>query len=196
MTQEIYQIQISLKASKPKIWRRILISSDLPLADFHKLIQTTMGWDNVHLHQFVKDDIFYTKKATNDDLFCDLADPDDVDYMDLVVSSLLKKEKDKMIYEYDFGDGWAHNIVLEKIISAEKALKQPLCLAGKGNCPPEDCGGIWGYKDILAVVKQPEHKDYNNYLEWLGADFDPEYFDKDEINEMLKAHDFGCMELY
>jgi hypothetical protein len=96
-------------------------------------------------------------------------------------------------YEYDFGDGWEHIIKLEKILTPNDKLQTPQCIAGKRNCPPEDCGGIWGYSDMLEILKQPEHKEYESYIEWLGDDFDPEYFNKDAINEMLKGKDFGCI---
>lgn len=192
MTNKIYQIQISLKGFKPKIWRRILIQSDLPLADFHKVIQTTMGWTNSHLHQFIKNGTFYTKRYPGDVLWDEM---DNVDYLDMSISDLLKKEKEKITYEYDFGDSWEHEIVLEKINPDDKEAKYPLCLTAKNNCPPEDCGGVWGYADMLDILKHPDHEEYESYIEWLGKEFDPEYFDKNEINKMLKQPDFGCIEI-
>ena len=184
MTKKIYQIQIVLKGSKPKIWRRILVPSDLLLPDFHEIIQTTMGWGNYHLHQFIKDRIFYTQKMDNDDFWDDM---DNVDYSKTKISDLLKKEKDRITYEYDFGDSWEHVIILEKIEKSGLDKTIPTCLTGKNNCPPEDCGGIWGYSDMLQIVKNPDHEEYEEYVEWLGEEFDPKYFNKNEINEMLKA---------
>jgi len=192
MTNNIYQIQVSLKGFKPKIWRRVLMQPDLSLADFHKLIQTVMGWTNSHLHQFIKNRTYYTKRYPGDDLWDEM---DNVDYKDMLISDLLKKEKEKIIYEYDFGDSWEHEIVLEKIIPYDNKTKYPLCLTGKKNCPPEDCGGAWGYADMLDILNQPDHEEYESYIEWLGEEFDPEYFDKNEINKMLKLPDFGCIEI-
>jgi len=192
MTNKIYQIQIALRGFKPKIWRRILIPSDLLLSDFHKIIQTTMGWTNSHLHQFIKNRTFYSVKYPDDDTW----DIDNVDYKKekTRISDLLRTEKDKIIYEYDFGDGWEHDIILEKILPVDNDIKYPICVAGKMNCPPEDCGGVWGYFQMLEVLKQPAHEEYENIIEWLGGEFDPQYFDKDEINELLRRKDYGCIE--
>jgi hypothetical protein len=192
MTNKIYQIQISLKDFRPSIWRRILIQPDLPLADFHKVIQTTMGWTNSHLHHFIKNRTFYAKRYHDDDFWDEL---DNVDYKDLKISDLLKKEKEKIIYEYDFGDSWEHEILLEEITSNDNKIKYPICIKGKMNCPPEDCGGVWGYANILEIINQPDHEEYESCIEWLGEEFDPEYFDKNEINKMLKQPDFGCIEI-
>ncbi|MBN1338182.1 MAG: plasmid pRiA4b ORF-3 family protein [Bacteroidales bacterium] len=180
----IYQIKISLNGSNPAIWRRLLIPSDNFLKDFHNIIQIAMGWEDAHLHQFVKEGIFYGIKYPDDDWW---EDEINVDYKKkkLRVADLLKVEKEKIIYEYDFGDSWMHEILLEKILPADKDFKHPVCTGGKMNCPPEDCGGVWGYAEMLEILKQPDHEEYENYLEWLGTDFDPGYFDMDEINRTL-----------
>lgn len=193
MKKKIFQIQITLKGFKPKIWRRILVPSDLLLSDFHKIIQTTMGWTNSHLHQFIKNRTYYTVRIQDDDLW---DETNNVDYKRMKISDLLKNEKEKIIYEYDFGDSWEHDIILEKILPIDDKIKYPICLTGKMNCPPEDCGGVWGYADMLEILNQPDHEEFERYIEWLGDDFDSEYFDKDEINEMLKTEDFGCIEIY
>jgi len=182
MTKKIFQIQIALKGFKPKIWRRILIPSDLLLSDFHMVIQKTMGWTNSHLHQFIKNRTFYTLRMQDDDLWDEM---DNVDYKKMKISDLLKIEKEKIVYEYDFGDSWEHDIILEKILPIDNNIKYPVCLTGKMNCPPEDCGGVWGYSDMLEVLKNPDHEEYESYIEWLGEEFDPEFFDKNEINKLL-----------
>ncbi len=192
MANNIYQIQIALKGFKPKIWRRILIPSDLLLSDFHKIIQTTMGWTNSHLHQFIKNRNFYSVRMLDDDLWDEMKT---TDYKQMRVSDLLKKEKEKIIYEYDFGDGWEHDIILEKILPNDNNIKYPICLSGKMSCPPEDCSGVWGYADMLEVLKQPDHEEYEEYIEWVGGEFDPEYFNKDEVNKLLKEKNYGCLEL-
>jgi len=183
--KKIYQIQIALLRFRPKIWRRILVPSDTLLSNFHDIIQITMGWEDCHLHQFIKNQMFYTLKMQDDFFWDEMGNH--VDYKKMKISDLLKKEKDKMIYEYDFGDGWEHNIVLEKILPVDENMKYPVCLAGKMNCPPEDCGGVWGYASMLEILEQPDHEEYDHYVEWLGEDFDPEYFNKDEINKILGA---------
>lgn len=183
MTTQIYQVKISLKGSQPPIWRKLLIPSDLLLPVFHDIIQTAMGWDDSHLHQFIKDRIFYMSEM-DDDGFWD--DERNVDYKKVKVSDLLKKEKDKIVYEYDFGDSWEHDIVLEKILPVDDNQTYPFCLGGKMACPPDDCGGIWGYESMLQVVKDPKHEEYEDMLEWLGEDFDPKYFNAEEINTAFK----------
>jgi len=183
MKNEIYQVQIALKGSNPKIWRRLLIPSYLFLSDFHEVIQASMGWTNSHLHQFIKNKTFYTVRMQDDDFW---DETNNVDYTNVKVSDLLKKEKDRIIYEYDFGDSWEHDVILEKILSLDKNTKYPVCLTGKMQCPPEDCGGIWGYAEMLEILKDPDHEEYEEYMEWLGETFDPEYFDKDEVNKLLR----------
>ena len=192
MAHKIYQIQIALKGFKPKIWRRLLIPSDLLLSDFHKIIQTTMGWTNSHLHQFIKNGIFYTERMVDDDTWGEM---NGVDYKEIKISDLLKSENEKIIYEYDFGDGWEHDIILEKILPVDDKINYPICVKGKMNCPPEDCGGIWGYSDLLDILNNPDDAEYESYIEWLGGKFDPEYFDKDEVNALLNEKDYGCFEL-
>ena len=167
-----------------------MIPSDLLLPDFHRIIQTSMGWDNSHLHQFIKNGTFYTMRMKDDDFWNDM---NNVDYKRMRICDLLQKEKEKIVYEYDFGDGWEHDIILEKIVPVDAHTNYPVCLAGKNNCPPEDCGGVWGYARMLAVLKEPDHEEHESYMEWLGEEFDPEYFDKDEVNALLRRKDYGCI---
>lgn len=188
MEKEIYQVQIALKNYKPKIWRRILVPSDLLLSDFHKVIQTTMGWENSHLHQFVKNNSYYSAKMDDEDFF----EMSNVDYEKLKISDLLKKEKDKIIYEYDFGDGWEHDIILEKKLQYDKNCTYPVCIKGKMSCPPEDCGGVWGYARLLEILNDPEHEEYEDYIDWLDDVNDPEFFDMDGVNELLQKKGYGC----
>lgn len=193
MKNKIYQIQISLKNFKPKIWRRIQVSSSISVSDFHKIIQTTMGWTNSHLHQFIKGRSYYSIKLEEDDFW---DDGNNSDYSNMVVSDLLAIEKEKIIYEYDFGDGWQHELLLEKILPVDGAVKYPVCLKGKMNCPPEDSGGVWGYEDLIEVLSQPDHEEYEFRLEWVGEDFDPQSFDTKEINDSLQEKDYGCLDIW
>jgi hypothetical protein len=180
---EIYQIQIVLVDSRPKIWRRILIQPDLSLSDFHLAIQIAMGWENDHLHQFIKNKTFYTERLEDDWGWNDLKN---VDYKNLKISDLLIKVKDIIEYEYDFGDSWHHDIILEKIMPVDNKTKYPICVDGKLSCPPEDCGGIWGYKNLLKILNKPDREEHEEYLEWVGEEFDPEKFDKDAVNKKFK----------
>jgi len=101
----IYQLRITLIESRPRIWRRILVEEDILLSDLHKIIQTTMGWTNSHLHQFIKDETFYTQRMPGDDFWEEM---NNVDYKGLKLNELLRSVKKTIIYEYDFGDGWMH----------------------------------------------------------------------------------------
>lgn len=100
---------------------------------------------------------------------------------DAYISSYFSLSNKNATYEYDFGDGWRHKIVLEKVLSAEPGVKYPLCLSGKRACPPEDCGGIWGYEELLEIMKDPNHEEYEERMEWIGDDFNPEAFDPDAV---------------
>ncbi|MCF8371858.1 MAG: plasmid pRiA4b ORF-3 family protein [Bacteroidales bacterium] len=178
--KSIYQIKISLIGSKPPIWREVLVPSNILMPDLHDVIQITMGWSNSHMHQFVKDRQFFGPPLDDDDWGSDT-----IDYNKYKLDLFLKKEKDKLVYEYDFGDSWRHDIVLQKILPYDAKQPLPFCIKGKNNCPPEDCGGVWGYADMLEILKDPKHEEYDDYLDWLGEDFDPEYFDVDEVNDHL-----------
>ena len=179
--KNIYQIKISLIGAKPPIWRTVLVPSDLKLAAFHDVIQVAMGWTDSHLHQFIANQVFY---GIPDDDF-ELEMEDETKYK---LSQLLKKEKESLIYEYDFGDSWEHKILLEKILPFDTKTALPVCIKGKRACPPEDCGGIWGYEELLETISNPKHPDHENMLEWLGGEFDPEEFDLEEINEDLAEY--------
>lgn len=182
-----YQLKISLNNIKPEVWRRFLIQSDIKLPDLHKAIQTVMGWTNSHLHQFIIDGKFYSEP--DDESFAEI-----IDYRKIRLYKVLTEEKQTINYEYDFGDGWEHTITLEKVLT-DSVQKYPVCLEGKRSCPPEDCGGPYGYEDLLKIISNPEDEEYTEMIEWLGDGFDPEYFDKDDINDLLKERDYGCITL-
>jgi hypothetical protein len=185
MTKQVFQIHISLRDSRPKIWRRILVISDISLIDFHKIIQTTMGWTNSHLHQFGVGKLIYAPDEFELE--------DSKDSYKIKLSKVLQKENKKIKYEYDFGDGWIHDILLEKILPFDNTLKLPTLIDGKRNCPPEDCGGIRGYDELLEIISNPKHKEHFEMLEWLGGEFDPEFLGIEEKNELLKEDDYGCI---
>lgn len=137
------------------------------------------------MHQFIKGNEFYSEP--DDESFVET-----IDYRKIRLNHILTQEKMSFSYEYDFGDGWEHKIVLEKILSDQK-LKHPICLDGKRKCPPEDCGGSGGYESLLKIISDPKNNEYEEMIEWLGGKFDPNSFDIEEINEMLKEKDYGCI---
>jgi len=140
-----------------------------------------MGWSDSHLHQFIVGRTYYGVPSRDDFLDKDLKDEKKMK-LDQVVS----RPKQKVIYEYDFGDGWEHEVLLEKISSPEAGVRYPRCIAGARACPPEDCGGVGGYADFLAAIRDPNHKEHDEYLEWIGGEFDPEKFELDEVDAELR----------
>ncbi len=177
MAEKILEIKITLKGSKPPIWRRIQVAQNTLLPDLHKTIQMVMGWTNSHLHQFADGKTIYSMPTEDDWIPVN-------DYSNIAIGKFLKKKGDTLVYEYDFGDGWEHILQLENVL--EGGTEVPVCLAGKRACPPEDCGGIWGYSDLLEILANPDHEEYESSLEWVGDEFDPDYLDIVEINELLK----------
>jgi hypothetical protein len=174
-----YQLKITLSDSKPPIWRRVLVASDINLAIFHTVLQVVMGWEDCHLHQFDTGQVLYAPAYDND---FGMESEEESKYK---LSQLLKKEKDKIVYEYDFGDSWRHKIELEKILPFDAKAILPICIKGKLACPPEDCGGIWGYTDLVDAIADPNHPDREELLDWLGEELDPNYFNLDDINAKL-----------
>jgi hypothetical protein len=176
----IYQIKVTLRGSKPPIWRRLLVSSEITLATLHDIIQIAMGWDNSHLHAFEIAGIQYSEPV--EDLFDDLGFSDEGR---VKLSKIVPTEGFSFRYEYDFGDSWDHIILVEKMLPADPPQIVPVCITGKRACPPEDVGGVWGYDTFLKAIKNPDYPDHDIYTEWIGDDFDSEAFDLDTINAQL-----------
>jgi hypothetical protein len=189
MTDKIFQVKITINDSEPEIWRKILIPGNVRLPSLHRIIQIAFGWTNSHLHQFIKDDEYYTVRYPNDDTWYEL---DNIDYNKgkTCLSDLISAEKESIVYEYDFGDGWMHEIFIEKVLPADPSVKYPVCLEGQRSGPPEDCGGISGYEELLEVLKDPDHEEYEHYATWVGDYFKPEYFNMERVNAIFKRSKF------
>ncbi len=185
MQRKVYQLKISLSGSDPEIWRRILVFPDTSLLELHNIIQVVMGWSNNHLHQFVSDDIIYALKEF------DVSNS--VNSRKVNLDEVLKEEQDGFWYLYDFGDSWQHEIRLEKIPGAGEEEQIPRCLAGERHCPPEDCGGIWGYEELLRIISDLSHEEHESRIAWLGGPFDPEFFDLEEVNRKLMRKSYGLV---
>ena len=179
--RSIYQFKVTLEGVKPPIWRRLWIASSDSLADLHLALQIVMGWTNTHLHEFAKGRDRYS--VPDEDSPEDIKDADE-----FRLDKVLKKEQEKLHYMYDFGDGWEHEIVLEKILPFEPDATLPVCLKGSRACPPEDVGGVPGYEMFLEAVSDPSHPQHEDMLEWIGGDFDPEHFDLAETNDLLREY--------
>jgi len=182
-----YQFKIQIKGiQKPPVWRRLLISSAITFDIFHQVIQAAFGWADCHMYQFSEygwsSDIVYKIPDEEYD------DEDEVEDSRLVkLSNVFTKPKQKFTYIYDFGDDWSHQIILEEII--DKKIIKPVCIAGKGACPPEDCGGIPGYENLIDILNDPNHPEYKEMINWLGIEkgkiWDVNHYNSDIVNKRL-----------
>jgi hypothetical protein len=177
-TAHIYRLRIALRHIAPPIWRRIEVPGDTKLPRLHRILQMSMGWYDAHLHAFR---FGHTSFGVPDPDFPGSMENERSVRLDDIVA-----EGDKLIYEYDFGDGWEHEIKVEKVFAPESEVRYPRCLAGKRACPPEDCGGPYGYRHLLDVLRDAGHPEHAEMREWAREDFDPEEFDLDDVNEGLR----------
>lgn len=176
----VYQLKISLKRSKPLIWRRVLVPGDYELDFLHAVFQYVMGWTFSHLHDFFINGEHYGDLASAGE---DLGFLDERDFR---LREMVSKPREKFLYEYDFGDDWEHEVVVEKILAPKAGEFYPVCTGGKGACPPEDCGGVWGYHSMLEVLRDKAHPNHKQYRAWIGYDFDPDEFSLAAVNKELK----------
>jgi hypothetical protein len=182
-SERLFQFKVTLLESKPPIWRRIQVK-DSSLDKLHERIQTAMGWTNSHLHQFEIDG----ERCGDPELLDDgVEDFGCVDSTVTKISEIIPKDgkRCQFLYEYDFGDGWEHEVLFEGCLKAEKGGRYPLCVEGERNCPPEDVGGVWGYAEFLEAIGDPEHEQHDEFVEWAG-DFDPEVFDAGETTKAMR----------
>jgi len=178
-----YQIKVTLLDSDPPIWRRLRVSGNSTLARLDQVIQKAMGWTNSHAHMFEAGSVRY-------------GDPE-MDWDDAVqderkvrLAAIASKPGATLIYEYDMGDSWRHEIVVEEVTTDPGDGAVPTCVAGERACPPEDCGGSDGYYDMLERLRDPGSDDYEETRAWIedatGGPFDPDAFDLKAVNRALK----------
>ena len=179
---EVYQFKITLKGSKPPIWRRIQVPSIYSFWDLHIAIQDCMGWLDYHLHQFDIKDPSSMRKVRIGIPDKEGFDPDILSGWKQKIAEYFSMENSSAGYIYDFGDSWEHNVKLEKIIPRDENINYPICIKGKRAGPPEDCGGLWGYENLFEILKDTGHEEYEETMAWLGKEFDPEYFDANEVH--------------
>ena len=182
-----YHLRIELDDVSPPIWRQFVVPSNLRLHELHPIVQTIMGWQDSHLHSWVGGEPpaseRYDMRESIDEGF---ADEDDELCEDAVrLDQVLAEPGEQLSYLYDFGDGWEHTIVLERI-DAENSEPTVTCLAGARACPPEDCGGPGGYDDLLKVLATPSHPGHHDAGAWVGPGFAPESFGVDTVNRGLR----------
>lgn len=178
----LYQLKITLKWSDPPIWRRVVVRSDMALCRLHDIIQRVMGWTDSHLHQFIVGD---TRYGTPDPEMMGFG-RQILSEQSYTVSDVAPAAKSSFVYEYDFGDSWIHKIVVEKILPPDSEFQHPICLAGANACPPEDCGGIGGYSELIEILADPRNPEHESMKDWLGYDLDPARFDIEIANGGLK----------
>ncbi len=172
---------MSLRDAEPRVWRLVEVSADTTLHKLHWTIQMAMGWTNSHVHQFIVGNDYYSQPEHDPDNEMGWDDEHSVRLRDL-----LWRPGATFAYEYDFGDSWDHDIAIEAIVPREKGVAFPTCIDGTGACPPEDCGGVARFAELVASMRDPGHPERANYLRWLGEAFDPDAFDLAEANERLR----------
>ncbi len=183
---KVFQLKVSLRGIKPPIWRRVLVDGSATLDGVHDVIQAAFGWWNYHLHEFRIGGSSYG-----------LPDPD-WDMTEVLDETRYRLDQvagggDKFRYLYDFGDGWEHGVVVEKVLARNDVDAVPACIGGKRACPPEDCGGTWGYAEYLTAIADPSHPSHAEMIEWRG-DFDPEAFDPAEFEDNLRLGELAGFE--
>jgi hypothetical protein len=179
---ETIQLKVKLNRIKPDIWRRVIVDSSYTLHQLHETIQIAMGWYNCHLYEFnVQGEIYGIPDEEDNFLAYEVEDS-----RKIKIDALGLALKDKIKYVYDLGDDWAHTIIFEKILKIGE-VEYPVCLAGARNCPPEDCGSVPGYEEIVEAMKKPKSKEAKEFIDWLGGPYDSEEFDIERINARLKT---------
>jgi len=186
----VLKFKVALLDLSPPIWRELEVPGDYSFWDLHVAIQDAMGWTDSHLHAFEIDDSRLGRVEVG------IPDPDGGDSViagwKRKLSKDFKNPGDECVYEYDFGDSWRHSVVLERTEQAVRGATYPRCVDGARNCPPEDCGGPFGYEEFLEAVNDPSHENHEAMLEWCGGSFDSEEFDPkavqfDDPSERLKT---------
>jgi hypothetical protein len=184
----VYHLKVTLLDTKPPIWRRVLVDGRSTLDQLHEVIQAAFGWWNYHLHEF---EVGCTRYG--------IPDPDE-DWGEpprderRTRLDAIAGEGATLRYTYDFGDGWEHRVVVEKVLAMTAGTTVPACIGGRRACPPEDCGGTWGYRELLEILADPAHPEHDERREWLGREFDPESFDPNDFEHNFRDGQLARLE--
>lgn len=182
LQDKVLQLKITLLGVEPPIWRRVLVSESITFGQLHDTLQVVMGWTNSHLHEFRVNDKrigqFFEGVLIEDD-------EELIDETGILLKEKLTPTDSDFRYRYDFGDSWEHSVQIEQWLPAEPGMSYPVCLDGARHCPPEDCGGVWGYAELLTVLNDKGHPEQAEMLVWLGGRFNTELFRLDRINQQL-----------
>lgn len=175
----VHQLKATLLGLTPPIWRQIAVPSDFTLGDLHHVIQFAMGWEHAHMHDFRIGKVTYVDPQMP-------VEPTDQDEEGVTLAQVAPRARRKFRYTYDFGDSWEQEIQVEAVGPPEPGIRYPVVLAGERACPPEDCGGVWGYANLLDILADPNNPDYEEVLEWVEEPIDPEAFDLKTANAQLR----------
>ncbi len=180
MTETIHRLKVTLHDVVPPVWRRIEVPSSMTLGELSPVLEASMGWEGYHLHLFDIDGVTYG-----------MPDPEweieDRDESRFRLGDVLPAAGRSMRWDYDFGDGWEHTVEVEAVVPVERGVTYPRCIAGERACPPEDCGGPWGYAELLEALANPDHPDHERLREWAPLGFDPARFDLEETDRAMRA---------
>lgn len=195
---QILKFKITLEEIEPPIWRRFLVEDSISFESLHYIIQIIMGWTNSHMHNFQVDEKKYVEMDTKeffsiDSMWSAIREDDKAEKLsekETKLSDIITEEGKWFLYTYDFGDNWVHIIELEKIMSKQARKKYPICIEGERACPPEDCGSVPGYENLLEILKNKKHPEYKEMKEWVGKKYDPESFSVEKVNKNLKNVDY------
>lgn len=190
-----YRVRVDLDDAEPAIWRCLELASDLRLDRLHEVLQTAMGWTDSHLHHFLmgpEHDPAMNPFVTD---FDEEEGDKGINERDVRLDQVLAKVGDRLFYEYDFGDSWDHTLRLEAVTPQVEGGPSARCVGGARACPPEDCGGVWGYHELLSGLADPgtADEDLRERLDWLGEGFDPDDFDVERADALVQLTVTGSM---
>ncbi len=177
--QRLYQIKVTLQETDPPVWRRLLVRSDTTLLQMHRILQVAMGWKDYHLHEFRVGAVLFGESDPE-------ADVRRISEKATFLADVLRDVDDRLVYEYDFGDSWEHDIHLEEITELDPDAMYPIVVAGARAGLPEDVGGTDGFRDFLRAIADPNDPEHEEYLVWCGGSYDPDKFDASSINMILE----------
>jgi hypothetical protein len=176
--QSVFRLRIQLNEVDPVIWRRLLVPGGIRMGKLGDILLAAMGWSNSHLHAFTVGDVRYGMNA-------DEFPEGEIDERTVTILQALRDQR-RFTFDYDFGDSWEHDVVIEDLTWSTVGLKSAVCIDGANACPPDDVGGTWGYREFLEAIANSTHEDHEHYLNWVGGSFDPAEFDLGEINAVLQ----------
>ncbi len=177
--ERVFTLRLSIVGATPPVWRRLIVRESMWLSRLHDSIQVIFDWFDYQTHAFNLDDLRFGNPLKRETLSIE-------DDRDVTLADLDLEHRDRFTYGYHFGEGWQVEIRVEKIGTVTKGVNYPTCTAGEHAGPPEDCGGLEAFHDMLACIKEPQTDLGREWLEWLGPDYDPDECDLEKINKSLK----------